>query len=119
MCVEFCGGYKVYSESGIDLTLLRERLKMTVTEMPPSWDKAMIWTYPLIDRRTPSANSRNNSPAATVSSLTNSIVPRYPLLRTSPKATAGSRNPTAGIFSASLVDRYKNAYRLSSDNAAL
>ena len=32
MSMEFYGGYKVNSESGIDLTLLRERLKMTVTE---------------------------------------------------------------------------------------
>ncbi|MGO9114114.1 MAG: hypothetical protein ACLP9L_33275 [Thermoguttaceae bacterium] len=30
--MEFYGGYEVYSESGIDLTLLRERLKMTVTK---------------------------------------------------------------------------------------
>ena len=30
--MEFYGGYEVYSESGIDLTLLREWLKMTVTE---------------------------------------------------------------------------------------
>ena len=30
--MEFYGGYEVYAESGIDLTLLRERLKMTVTE---------------------------------------------------------------------------------------
>src|SRR5689334_693689 len=30
--IEFYGGYQVYSESGIDLTLLRENLKRTVTE---------------------------------------------------------------------------------------
>jgi elongation factor P--beta-lysine ligase len=30
--IEFYGGYQVYSESGVDLTLLRERLKLTVTE---------------------------------------------------------------------------------------
>jgi len=30
--IEFYGGYEVYSESGIDLTLLRENLKLTVTE---------------------------------------------------------------------------------------
>ena len=30
--MEFYGGYEVYAESGIDLTLLRERLSMTVTE---------------------------------------------------------------------------------------
>jgi hypothetical protein len=30
--MEFYGGYEVYLESGVDLTLLRERLKMTVTE---------------------------------------------------------------------------------------
>ncbi len=30
--MEFYGGYQVYSESGIDLTLLTERLKMTMTE---------------------------------------------------------------------------------------
>ena len=30
--MEFYGGYQVYSESGIDLTLLTERLKMTITE---------------------------------------------------------------------------------------
>jgi hypothetical protein len=30
--MEFYGNYQVYSESGIDLTLLRGRLKHTVTE---------------------------------------------------------------------------------------
>src|SRR5947208_3463039 len=30
--IQFYGGYQVYSESGIDLTLLRENLKKTVTE---------------------------------------------------------------------------------------
>ena len=30
--MDFFGGYQVYSESGIDLTLLRERLKRSVTE---------------------------------------------------------------------------------------
>jgi predicted nucleotidyltransferase len=30
--IQFYGGYQVYSESGIDLTLLRENLKRTVTE---------------------------------------------------------------------------------------
>jgi hypothetical protein len=30
--MEFYGGYPVYSESGIDVTLLRKRLKMTITE---------------------------------------------------------------------------------------
>jgi Flp pilus assembly protein TadB len=30
--MEFHGGYQAYSESGIDLTLLREQLKRTVTE---------------------------------------------------------------------------------------
>src|SRR5947209_14983172 len=30
--IEFYGGYQVYSESGVDLTLLRENLKRTVTE---------------------------------------------------------------------------------------
>src|SRR6266849_4201553 len=30
--IEFYGGYQVYSESGIDLTLLRENLKRTETE---------------------------------------------------------------------------------------
>jgi hypothetical protein len=30
--MEFYGGYQVYSESGVDLTLLRENLKLTVTE---------------------------------------------------------------------------------------
>src|SRR5216683_1708059 len=30
--IEFYGGYQVYSESGIDLTLLRENLKRTATE---------------------------------------------------------------------------------------
>jgi hypothetical protein len=30
--IEFYGGYQVYSESGIDLTLLRENLKHTPTE---------------------------------------------------------------------------------------
>src|SRR5262249_24788064 len=29
---EFYGGYPVYSESGVDLTLLRENLKRTITE---------------------------------------------------------------------------------------
>ena len=32
MGIEFYGGYQVYSESGVDLTLLRENLKHTVTE---------------------------------------------------------------------------------------
>src|SRR5262245_60056485 len=30
--IEFYGGYQVYSESGVDLTLLRENLKRSVTE---------------------------------------------------------------------------------------
>jgi hypothetical protein len=30
--IQFYGGYQVYSETGIDLTLLKERLKLTVTE---------------------------------------------------------------------------------------
>ena len=30
--IQFYGGYQVYSESGVDLTLLRENLKKTVTE---------------------------------------------------------------------------------------
>jgi predicted nucleotidyltransferase len=30
--IEFYGGYQVYSESGVDLTLLRENLKRTITE---------------------------------------------------------------------------------------
>jgi len=30
--VEFYGGHEVYSESGIDLTLLHERMTLTVTE---------------------------------------------------------------------------------------
>jgi predicted nucleotidyltransferase len=30
--IEFYGGYQVYSESGVDLTLLRENLKRTATE---------------------------------------------------------------------------------------
>ncbi len=30
--MDFYGGYQVYSETGVDLTLLRERLKMTITE---------------------------------------------------------------------------------------
>jgi hypothetical protein len=30
--IEFYGGYPVYSDTGVDLTLLRERLKLTVTE---------------------------------------------------------------------------------------
>jgi hypothetical protein len=30
--IEFYGGYQVYSESGVDLTLLRENLKRTPTE---------------------------------------------------------------------------------------
>jgi hypothetical protein len=30
--IEFYGGYQVYSESGVDLTLLRENLKQSVTE---------------------------------------------------------------------------------------
>ena len=30
--IEFYGNYQVYSESGIDLTLLRENLKLTVTQ---------------------------------------------------------------------------------------
>src|SRR5262245_50757365 len=30
--IEFYGGYQVYSDTGIDLTLLRENLKRTVTE---------------------------------------------------------------------------------------
>ncbi len=30
--IEFYGGYQVYSESGIDLTLLKRRLAMTPTE---------------------------------------------------------------------------------------
>jgi predicted nucleotidyltransferase len=31
--IEFYGGYQVYSESGVDLTLLRENLKRTVTQL--------------------------------------------------------------------------------------
>ena len=30
--MEFYGGYQVYAESGVDLTLLKERLKQSVTE---------------------------------------------------------------------------------------
>ena len=30
--VEFYGGYQVYSDSGVDLTLLKARLALTVTE---------------------------------------------------------------------------------------
>jgi hypothetical protein len=30
--IEFYGGYQVYSESGVDLTLLRHNLKLTVTQ---------------------------------------------------------------------------------------
>ncbi|HUY36811.1 MAG TPA: hypothetical protein VMV69_29020 [Pirellulales bacterium] len=30
--IEFYGGYQVYSESGVDLTLLKRRLAMTPTE---------------------------------------------------------------------------------------
>ena len=30
--MEFYGDYEVYAESGIDLTLLRQRMQMTVTE---------------------------------------------------------------------------------------
>jgi hypothetical protein len=34
--IQFYGGYQVYSESGIDLTLLRENLKRTISER---WEK--------------------------------------------------------------------------------
>jgi len=30
--IEFYGGYQVYSESGVDLTLLQHNLKLTVTQ---------------------------------------------------------------------------------------
>src|SRR5882724_4469154 len=30
--IEFYGGYEVYSESGVDLTLLRENMRLTVAE---------------------------------------------------------------------------------------
>ena len=33
--IEFYGGYEVYSESGIDLTLLRENLRKSLEERWP------------------------------------------------------------------------------------
>lgn len=39
--IEFYGGYQVYSESGVDLTLLRENLKRTIEERLASNARAL------------------------------------------------------------------------------
>jgi len=60
--VEFYGGYKVYSESGIDLTLLRERLKMTVTERWQANTRALHFVEAM--RNAKHAQCRSNSSVA-------------------------------------------------------
>ncbi len=49
----------------------------------------------------------------TAFSLTSSTAPRFPLLRISPKGTAGSPSPIEGISSGSHEARFKNACRYS------
>ena len=60
--MEFYGGYKVYSESGVDLTLLRERLKMTVTERWQANGRAIQVMEAM--RNAKHAQCRNNPPIA-------------------------------------------------------
>jgi len=57
--VEFFGGYQVYSESGIDLTLLRERLRLTETERWQENGRALRLVEEL--RRAGDAGRDNNS----------------------------------------------------------
>lgn len=60
--VEFFGGYQVYSESGIDVTLLRERLKLTVTERWEDNARALAFVEAL--REASRARRAVNSPRA-------------------------------------------------------
>ncbi len=41
--IEFYGGYQVYSDSGVDLTLLRENLKRTIEERLADNARAHGW----------------------------------------------------------------------------
>ena len=45
--MDFYGGYQVYSESGVDLTLLRENLKLTVTERVQANARALYFVEEL------------------------------------------------------------------------
>lgn len=47
--IEFYGGYQVYSESGVDLTLLRENLKRSATERLSN-NSRMVSFFAVLDR---------------------------------------------------------------------
>ena len=65
--MEFYGGYEVYSESGIDLTLLRERLKMTVTERLQANARALKLVEAMRRRDFPSGSMRQRSLLGSIS----------------------------------------------------
>lgn len=58
--IEFYGGYQVYSESGVDLTLLRRNLKLTVTER---WEENRR-ALKAVEAFQEAGNARRRSPAA-------------------------------------------------------
>jgi hypothetical protein len=57
--IEFYGGYQVYSESGVDLTLLRRNLKLTVTERWEQHARALR----MVEAFRKAARVRSDSPA--------------------------------------------------------
>jgi hypothetical protein len=59
--IEFYGGYQVYSESGVDLTLLRENLKRTPTERLQRHSQALKSVEGLAESSRPRASARPDS----------------------------------------------------------
>lgn len=59
--IEFYGGYQVYSESGVDLTLLRENLKLTPTERLRRHLQALKSVESLAESSRPRSSARLHS----------------------------------------------------------
>jgi hypothetical protein len=59
--IEFYGGYQVYSESGVDLTLLRENLRRSLEERWENNRRALAFSHALREAVRGSSGTRNNA----------------------------------------------------------